>query len=231
MLEKISPAGVLEKVRENNQRIHSLQGRGKIIIDMPGAPFRGDVSIRVITPDSLFIFTEAVFGIDVGFLFADGTSFHSYSPIDNYYFTGPVDKIGRMVFFQMKISYRELMNSVLGAASFPLKAGTKVRTTGDKYIFTQNHQKAQLVYEVDAGKFVITKIQIVNREGEETFRQEFKRFRKVKGIWVPQYIRLIRPRSRESLTVFYNKIELNLPLSPQLFKYKIPANAHREQIG
>lgn len=230
-LANISSREILRRVQANNSRIRTLSGRGNLIIEIPETPFRGEVTIRVIRPDSLYIVTEAAFGIDVGFLFADGVQFHSYSPIDNVYLIGEADKIGSLVLFNMKIAYKELLNSILGAANFPLTQDTQVKLQDDKLIFSQKFQSQNLIYEVDPERNVITKIQLFESNGAESFRQEFRRFRKIDGIWVPQYIRLTRPQSKERLTVYYTKVDLNIPLSANQFYYKVPDNARREHLG
>jgi outer membrane lipoprotein-sorting protein len=230
-LANISSEEILRRVQENNSRIHTLSGRGHLIIEIPETPFRGEVTIRVIRPDSLYIVTEAAFGIDVGFLFADGAQFYSYSPIDNVYLIGEADQIGSLVLFNMKIAYKELLNSILGAASFPLQQDTQVELQDGKLIFSQRFRDQDLVYEVDPKRNVITKIQLFDPDGAESFRQEFRRFRKIDGIWVPQYIRLTRPQLQERLTVYYTKVELNVRLKASQFYYKVPENARREHLS
>lgn len=229
-LSSLTPESVLRRIEANNQRISTLTGRGRLIIEIPDTPFSGEVIIRVIRPDSLYIATEAAFGVDVGFLFADGKSFHSYSPIDNLYLIGPVNRLGSLVLFNLEIAYTDLLNSVMGAASFPLQPDTKMVLRDDRFYFSQPFQGQKLLYEVDAGRFVITKIQLFDAAGRETFRQEFRRFRKIKGIWVPRHIQLTRPPTRERLTVWYSRVDLNRPLAPQLFTYKVPANARVEHL-
>jgi len=88
-----------------------------------------------------------------------------------------------------------------------------------------------LIFEVDLERLVITKIQLFDQHDNETFRQQFRRFRKIKDIWVPQYIQLTRPQSKERLTVVYTKVDLNMPLSANQFRYKIPDNARRKKLS
>lgn len=228
---KLTAAEILEKVDENNQRIRTLAGKGNLIIEMPETPFRGEVTIRVIRPDSLYIVTEAAFGVDVGFLFADGEHFYSYSPIDNTYLFGDAEQIGSLVFFNMRIGYQELLNSILGAARFPMQENTRIERFDDKIVFAQSYQGKNLIYEIDPDRLVITRIQLFDRASRETFRQEFRRFREVDGIWVPRHIQLTRPLSKERMTVWYSKIELNRGFTADAFSYNVPENAKRKNVS
>ncbi|MFQ5631466.1 MAG: DUF4292 domain-containing protein, partial [bacterium] len=150
---------------------------------------------------------------------------------DNVYLTGHPDQIGNLVLFNMKIAFNELLNSILGAASFPLRTTTHVERLSNKLVFSQQYQRSNLIYEVDPERLVITKIQLFDKHDNETFRQQFRRFRKIKGIWVPQYIQLTRPQSKERLTVVYTKVDLNIPLTASQFTYKIPDNARRKKLS
>lgn len=229
-LAQLTPQDVVSRIEQNQNRLQSLNGRGLIVIEIPGSPFRGDVKIRVTKPDSLFIVTEAAFGIDVGFLFADGQRFESYSPIDNIHFTGPVEKVGQMIFFQFEVGYQELLNAVTGTANFPLDTSAQVSLDGSRFLFQQPFQESTLRYKVDGDKFVITEMELLNDDGEVIFRQVFKRFRKVKNIWLPFYTQLMRPQARERLTVHYSSIDINVPIPPQEFVYKIPESARHRTL-
>lgn len=227
---KLTAAEILEKVDQNNQRIRTLSGKGNLVIEMPETPFRGEVTIRVARPDSLYIVTEAAFGVDVGFLFADGESFYSYSPLDNTYLIGDVEQIGSLILFNMRIAYQELLNSILGAARFPMQSDTRIERQDKKIVFSQPHEGQNLVYEIDPDKLVITRIQLFDQENRETFRQVFRRFRKIDGVWVPQHIQLTRPQRKERLTVWYSQIALNQRLTPEAFSYNVPENAKRKRL-
>ncbi len=226
-----SPEQVIQKIGENRAKVKTLAGSGKIIVNIPAQKFTGDLTVRVQRPDSLFIKTEAILGVDVGFLFADGVNFSSYSPIDNHHFSGPVDRIDGLVLFQMEIDYPELLNSVIGVPYFPTSSDTKMSARGGKLVFEQKLRDQNLRYEVDAQKFVITRIELSNDAGEMFFRQTFKRFRKVRGVWLPRHIVLTRPQNREQLTVWYSAVKPNTPIRPKDFQYKVPDNAESVILG
>jgi hypothetical protein len=91
--------------------------------------------------------------------------------------------------------------------------------------------KWQLIYWVDAGRGVVTKAEQRDDNGEIYARQEFKRFHKVSGVWLPQLIQMERPAEQERLTIFYNHVEANAKLSPAEFVIRVPPNAKRIKLS
>ncbi|RMD95951.1 MAG: DUF4292 domain-containing protein, partial [Calditrichaeota bacterium] len=230
-LDRFSPEQILAAVRLNNARIHSLIGRGKLIVEMPRAQFAGHAQIFVKKPDSLYIIAKAILGVQVGFFFADSTHFSSYSPIDNVFYTGPVDQVDQLILFDMKIEYEQLLNSVLGTAQFPYSKQTRVRVIDNEYVFVQPWGKNHLIYKVVPGKYVVKQVLLVDRKGRVLAEQTFKRFRKINHVWVPQIIRLFRPSTRERLTIYYEKVELNKPIPADKFVFNVPENAKRYRLN
>lgn len=226
-LSRNTPHDILAAVARNRTQVHSLKGRGRIIIESPQANFSGQARFFVKGPDSLFIIAKAALGVEVGFFFADRSRFSSYSPIDNVYYFGPVQDIDKLVLFQMKISYEDILNTVLGTPSFPASPEMAIRIEENQYIIEQPWQGMQLHYEVDPARYVITTLTLRDARGRLEAKQTFSRFKRRGNAWMPQLIRLFRPETREQLTIFYEGLTLNEPIDAAAFSYKVPENARR----
>lgn len=229
-LSKFSPRQIISRIRANQNKIRTLTGRGRIIVEGPQARFAGQARFYIKNPDSLFIVAKAALGVEVGFFFADRTQFSSYSPIENVYYSGPVSEMNKLVLFQLEIGYEDVVRTVLGTAVFPLTEKTKTLVAENRYVFRQPWQGMDLIYEVDPARFVVTRVFLRNAAGKVVARQTFSRFKKQGGAWIPQHIRLLRPRTREQLTIFYEHISINKPIAPENFQYKVPENARRVHL-
>ena len=127
----------------------------------------------------------------------------------------------------MKIEYDRLMDSVLGTPQFPPSEDLQVRIENGKYVFEQTYRKHPLRYEVDPGRFVITRVELKNAGGEVIGEQTFSRFHKVQGVWLPKHISFLRPKTRERLIIYYENVQLNKPIPAKKFAFKVPENARR----
>ena len=222
-----SPLEILRRVEANQSKVRTLSGRGRLIVEMPKAQFAGHAQIYVKRPDSLFISAKAILGVDVGFFFANRQHFSSYSPLENTFYSGPTQHMDKLILFEMKIEYDRLMDSVLGTAQFSPSEDLQVRVQDGKYVFEQTYRKHHLLYEVDPKHFVVTRVELKNAAGEVIGEQVFSRFRKVQGVWLPKHIRFLRPKTRERLIIYYEKVQINKPIPPEKFTFKVPENARR----
>jgi hypothetical protein len=123
---------------------------------------------------------------------------------------------------QERLAYSPPANEVNGnaAALFPPAATDENREV-----------EWQLTYWVDAARGVVTKAEQRDGNGEPYARQEFKRFRRVRGVWLPQLIKMERPEERERLTIFYNHVEANKPIPAAEFVIRVPESARRVKIS
>ncbi len=231
-LSKITPAHILERVQSSAERIRTLRGRGRLIVEMPGAQFAGRASIYIKKPDSLFIIAKALLGVEVGFFFADRERFQSYSPIENAFYTGPVDKMHQLILFEMEIPYEQLLSAVLGTVAIELPVDSaRVSVMDNQYVMAWPKGRNWLVYKIAPGTFVVTEVLLIGPDKSVLARQSFSRFRKIQGVWLPKMIRLQRPPTRERLTIWYESIEINKPIAASEFQFNIPPTAKRINLN
>jgi hypothetical protein len=84
---------------------------------------------------------------------------------------------------------------------------------------------------VNADRGVVVKAEERSANGELYARQDFKRFRQVRGVWLPQFIQMQRPALRERLTIFYNHLEVNDKIAPADFVIRVPKNVKRVDLS
>ncbi len=230
-LSRTPPQEIYRRVQHNFDKIHTLEGRGRLIVEVPGTQFAGRARILVKKPDSLFITAKAILGVEVGFFFADRKHFSSYSPFENTYYTGPVSQMHRLVLFEMQLPYEQLLYAILGTAPLRLDDSTRVKVVDNQYVFARPWGDYVMVQKIEPGKFVVSEALLVDRNGNIYVKQTFSRFRKIQGVWLPQIIRLFRPQTRERLTVYYEQVRINVPLKSEEFTFTIPENARRIRLN
>ena len=248
------PRDLYARVVENYRRLQTFRGEGPLTVESPQARLSAPAQILVLKPDSIFIKVEAVLGIDAGFFFADRRQFATFSPLENLYFFGETEKVRELTFFQMDLTYDEMMSGMVGAAlpyfdsTFTIaREGGTYRLEGRRpqhlaeewqangmtqYAAAELDSAAwRVIYWVDAERGVVVKAEERDAQGALYARQDFKRFRQVRGVWLPQLIQMQRPALKERLTIFYNHIAINNKIAATEFVIRVPQNARRVDLS
>ncbi|MCG3118931.1 MAG: hypothetical protein ALAOOOJD_01220 [bacterium] len=248
------PQALYGRVLENYRRLQSFRGEGPLTIESTQVRFSAPARILILKPDSIFIKVEAALGIDAGFFFADRRQFATFSPLENLYFHGETAKVRELTLFQMDLTYDEMMSGMVGAALPPFDSTFTLMRDGDLYRFdgkrrpqrdeeisvngVTQYAAAELdtaawrvTYWVNPERGVVVKAEERDANGDLYARQEFKRFRQVRGVWLPQLIQMQRPVLKERLTIFYNHVEVNSKMATAEFVINVPKNAKRVDLS
>jgi len=247
------PQELYGRVAENYRRLQTFRGDGPLTVESPQYRLSAPARILVLKPDSIFIKVEAALGVDAGFFFADRRQFATFSPLENLYLYGETSRVRELTFFQMDLTYDEMMSGMVGAA-LPLFDSTfTVTRDGEMYRFEGKRRQRfsdnaangltqyaaaeidsmlwRVTYWVNAERGVVTKAEERLASGELYARQEFKRFRQVRGVWLPQLIQMQRPGVKERLTIFYNRVEVNNKIAATEFVIRVPKSAKRVDLS
>ncbi len=215
----------------NYRRVQSFRGNGRLIIDSPEMQLAAAATVLTEQPDSMFIKVEATFGVDAGFFFADRKRFESYSPFENTYFFGDVNHMDQLLLFRMKVNYDEMLSGITGAMLPPFDSTFVMTIDNDTYRFEGKRAAWRVTYWVDPKHGAVTKAEQHDSTGALYSRQTFRRFHKTKGAWLPQWLQLDRPGSRERFTIFYDRLEINAKIAATDFSLRVPASAARINLS
>jgi len=231
------PAAVLEprdihsRIVDNYRRLHTFRGAGKIVMEAPGANYAGDVRVAARLPDSLIVKVEAAFGIDVGFFFMDARRFASYAPLENTYASGRSNQAAALAFFHLEASVEEILSSVIGVAVPPYDSTFTMQRDESGYRFEGRRGAYRITYWVDPDKLVVKRGLVQRPNGAIVAEQDFSRFHKRRGVWIPQLIKAAQPPLQQRLTMFYERVDAGQKVAPAEFRFKVPASAKRVDLS
>ncbi len=213
-------------LRQNFERLKTLKGRGKLIIESPELSYSADSRIVFKGPDSLYLKIEAILGIDIGWLFSDRQSFTVYMPFTNSFYTGSIDsfRFGGLLSFD-DMTYDRLIQAVIGLELIPPVNGGRLSRSGKSLLLSGTVENFRLKYWIDPRKGVVTKAEMRDKEGQLILSGEFQRFIRSANVYLPRSIRLQRPAQKQSITVFYEDLQVNKQVTNKDFKTRIPDNA------
>ncbi len=219
---------VPEVLRQNFELLKTLKGRGKLIVESPDLSYSADSRIVFKSPDSLYLKVEAILGIDIGWFFSDRQSFTVYTPFTNAYYTGSIDsfKFGGLLAFE-HMTYDRLLQALIGLVLIPPLNNGRLSRSGKSLLLSGTVGSFALRYWIDPGKGVVTRAEMRDKGDQLILSGEFQRFIRSADVYLPRSIRLQRPVQKQSITMFYDLLEVNKEISKKEFKTKIPENATR----
>ena len=230
-LSNFTPEDLQLRVARNLHNLHSFEGKARVIIELPGKSYNGFSNIFMKLPDSVYVKTEAILGIDIGGLFLDQRFFAAYAPRDNILYYGEAESLDLRDFLEIEIDTDELFEVFTGLNQIVVNDTSKLIFAGGKFVVTTQLEQQSLIYEVDPEKYIVTKSQLVDAEGKTILLKEYRRLRTNKGVVLPQIIKLTRPQARERITVYYTNQKINKKIAAEKFKIKPAKNAKKVYWG
>lgn len=230
-LSEITPEDIKLKVSRNFQKLSSFEGKARVIIELPGEGYNGFSKIFINFPDSIYVKTEAILGIDIGALFLDSQYFGAYAPRENILYYGEVETLDLRDFLQVEIDTGELVEVFTGLTQIASDSKSTLSFEDGKFLISGSVSDGVLKYWVDPQKYIVTKSQLLNPQGKVVLIKEYQRFKKKEGIVLPQIIKITRPISKERITVYYTNQKINQSIAPGQFRLKLSRNARRIYWG
>jgi len=230
-LSNFTPEDLQLRAARNLNNLQSFEGKARVIIELPGKGYNGFSNIFMKLPDSVYVKTEAILGIDIGGLFLDQHFFAAYAPRDNILYYGEAESLDLRDFLEIEIDTDELIEVFTGLNQIVVNETSKLIFAGGKFVITTQLDQQSLIYEVDPDKYIVTKSQVVDAEGKTILVKEYRRLRKTKGLVLPQIIKLTRPQARERITVYYTNQKINKKIAAENFRIKPAKNAKKVYWG
>ena len=226
-LETLSPFQIQSTVSDNFQKLHTFQGKARVVIELPGEGYNGFASIYIKMPDSIYVKTEAIFGIDIGALFLDQRYFAAFAPRENTLYYGERQRLDLRDFLQVEIETDELEEVFTGLLQMEINDSSTVDIEKKDILvitkFKDNVQK----YWVDSRRGIVTRSELMDAAGHILIKKELQRLHARKGIYLPQTIKITRPRAKERITVYYTRQSLNKKIKPVKFRLRTPQNVKK----
>jgi outer membrane lipoprotein-sorting protein len=205
---------VLTRAAERDDRIQTLNGKGSITIETPEASNSGSFRVRLKKPDSLTVEIRGPFGVRVATLALTREQFLYYDWMENRAIVGkPEERMLRQI-LHLAISFQEIFGVFTGV--FPQNdSSDTIRqfTTGnDAYnvLFRSSTRSKQ--YSIDGETYIIKEYSISDNSTGILMTASASDFTDDTPS-LPQFLRIVFPAERRSITITYDDIRVNVPVS------------------
>jgi hypothetical protein len=218
-----SPAGLTTRIQDRDARIATLAGNGSLSYETPEAGGSAYFTMNLRKPDSLLVQFEGPFGIGGGFLFACKEKFVMYNGLENRVTTGVPDLRTIRGILPVELSLSQILEAFSG--SFPLPPGPPKSAVaeGDAVRFDYETPSVRESYWVDPENGIVIRYRRSNMRGETLIDGQATRIREEHGVPFPHVIALSFPPGSQSVTLYYNRVDVNA--DDLSFFYAVPSSA------
>jgi hypothetical protein len=222
-----SPQQIIEAVNSHTRAISTFQANGSISVESPSIISSGSFDLWLKKPDSVRVDVKGPFGIRIASALFAQDHYIFYNSFKNEVMEGDINKGDMPSFMDIQINPKDIIDTFCGARGFfREEVAPDSFSVGDgSYILQFRHDQGTTRYAVDDKTFFITAIEHIDSAGTVWSEERFDFGRRDDGAVIPQSIRLIHDKLESSVSLMYETVHLNLPISEM--GLRVPSDARR----
>lgn len=212
--EMILPADrLIKKMEINRRKVKVFEGTGILRINSPSLKATSNFEVVVKKPDSIRISFFGPFGVDIAHVLIQKREVELYDVLQNTLYTSSRDNDFLSKFFQIDISFEDLLNSLIGSVDLTekLQKEPDEYSTDGKYklVYIDKVRTEKTIFFVDFEKINLTKYFVEKFNGEKIFQADYSDFSEINKLYFPNKINLINLNSSQELFIEYRRMRLN----------------------
>lgn len=219
---------LFEKNRQHQEKLKYMKAIATLNLESPksGNQVKGQIAIKY--PDSIYIKIEGFLGIDGLVASINKSTFVVYNIINKYVVTGSTTPLGIQKAFDYRVTFDELRDVMTGLVFLTDEDQKNVISydadSCDYLLKIKEGEGYKKVWIDPAAQFAVTKIEHCDSAGTVTLLKEFKRLEKQGSMILPKYVRVLRPKEKDLLSVYFEERQINKSFSGRLFHIHYPKN-------
>jgi hypothetical protein len=221
-------SALFEKNRQHQGKIQYLKALTTLNLESPksGNQVKGQIAVRY--PDSIYIKIEGFLGIDGLVASINKNTFVVYNILNKYVVKGSTTPGAIQKAFDYKVTFDELRDVMTGLVF--LTDQDKERTISYEadscyYVLKIKEDSGYKKVWIDPWtQFAVAKIEHYNTNDEVVMLKEFSRFEKYGSMMLPKYVRVLRPKEKDLLSVYFEERIINKKFASKIFLIHYPKN-------
>ncbi len=220
------PASLLiAKVRQQSEKLKSLQGKGTLSFDSPEMAGTAWFTSVLKRPDSLLVHLEGPFGISVGTLFLSREHYVMYNSLENRVTSGMPSRTSIRGVIPFDLTYDQLVDAFAGIFGLPADA-ENVRgysLESGSFLLSELRDTTVCDYWVDPESFLVTRVRQRDMSDRTIVEASATSPAQEGEALAPRKIMISFPREHRQISITYSSVTLN---SPDIsFAFSIPQSA------
>lgn len=206
---------VLLRVKERNERIKMLSGDGSITVESSETSNSGSFSVDVKKPDSLRMEFRGPFGIHAATLMLSRENFLFYNWMENTAIVGKPDGKTLNAILRLRMEFDQIINAFTGEIAPVRDEDSIMQFSVENNLYVIRHQSVdgKKEYWIDGDSFIVVDYRYVNAQDETILTTHASDIEEVDSVQIPMFMRVIFPKEHQSITITYDDVKLNKPVS------------------
>jgi len=223
----LSPRQIIEAVNSHTRTITTFQAKGSIAVESPSIISSGSFDLWLKKPDSVRVDVKGPFGIRIASALFGKDHYTFYNSFKNEVMEGDINKGDMPSFMNIQINPKDIVDTFCGARGFfREEVSPDSFSMGDgSYILQFHNNGGTTRYTIDDSTLYVTAIEHIDSTGTVWSEERFDFGQQDDGTVIPQSIRLIHDRSESSVSLTYETVRINVPISEM--GLSIPSDARR----
>jgi len=221
----LSPQQIIESVNSHASAITTFQAKGSISVESPSLMSSGSFELWLKKPDSVRVDVKGPFGIRIGSALFAHDHYTFYNSFKNEVVEGEIHNGEMPSFMNIQIDPKDIIDTFCGARGFFREEVVPDSFSfGDRsFVFLFHHGVGTTRYTIDDMTLYVTAIEHIDSTGTVWSEERFDFERREDGTVIPQSIRLIQNGLESSVSLVYETVHINLPITEM--GLKVPADA------
>jgi outer membrane lipoprotein-sorting protein len=206
---------VFSRVKDRNEKIRTLKGEGTITIESSETSRRGSFTVGLRKPDSLLMEFRGPFGIHAATLMLSREKFLFYNWMENTADVGKPDGKTLNSILQLKMQFDQILNAFAGEIAEINSQDTLVKFSVENNLYVVRYRSAEWKkeYWIDGDTFIVIDCRVMNQQGETVLAAHTSETEELESIYMPKFLRVVFPKERQSITIAYDDLSINKPVS------------------
>jgi outer membrane biogenesis lipoprotein LolB len=209
---RLSVSDLVMQINDKSDKLKSLKGSGSLTIEAPGDANSGSFTLNLLKPDSVSLKINGPFGINAAKIFVSRDTFLFYNAFENMMVTGKTSSKNLGSLLNLKIEFEEIISILSCFADFHregLTAKPDTAMENEELILTFPGTDVVNKYWINPEDKYITKRVTFNEKGKVLREERYQNYKMIGNNWMPRSIQVILHAERQSLSLFYDKQEVN----------------------
>lgn len=227
-VDDITPLEIIKKNNAYTERLRYMKAVSTLTLESPKSSNQFSAQIAIRYPDSVYIKIEGILGVDGLKASLNKDTYVLYNIVNKYVIKGKTSTDAIRKTFDYDVSFEEMVELLMGLV--PLKETeleqlTQFDVDSSYYVMNFNNGTGSKKIWIDPyADFAVSRINYYDASGELMLEKEFTRFEKINGFYFPRYVRVIRPKEKDLLSLYFDLRTINKSFSSSLFEIRYPKN-------
>ena len=226
----VSSHTLLYKIHHKAGLLKSFQGTAKLRMLSADYMFKGNLKIRMKSPDSLWMKFEGPMGIDVASVRVGGQEMQYYIPSEKIIYNGTANRLRELNLLPWNVEVSNIIQSFLGLIDPPYALpDSTIAYSYEEGAYILPISPQERIW-IDPRGPVVSKWERRDSLGNPLWVWEGEMFYKRGKLRLPKFIQITQYNPRQRLTFFYEIMDVNHKLPEDWYAMKIPEGVEEIEL-